>query len=93
MTYDVGKLNLQSQPLSGPKQWHYEDTGGESAATYAGAGWFTDAKDRGVDTGDLLQIFDRKNSAVYNGYFSVIQDTGNTQGTAVLDTGTGLGGA
>lgn len=87
MSYDKEKLNLISQGITKPKYWDYEDTGGESVAAFTGSGWFADAKDRGVDTGDLIVIRDRANTIQYEGYFSVVQDTGATSGTVVLDTG------
>lgn len=87
MGYDSSKLNLHSQGIAAARQWYYEDTGGETVAVYTGAGWFTDAKDKGVDTGDYINIFDRKNTIQYEGYFSTVQDTGDTQGTVTLDTG------
>lgn len=86
MTYDPSKLVLLSQPIAGHKEWRYDDTGGESAATFAGAGWFTDAKNKGVDTGDTILVHDKTNHQFYRGYFSSIQDTGNTQGTVTFDT-------
>ena len=86
MGYDTSKLNLTSQPIAGPKTWDYEDTGGESAATYVGSGWFTDAKDKGADTGDYIVVRDRANNQIYHGYFSTVQDTGATQGTVTFDT-------
>lgn len=86
MTYDPSKLQLLSQPIAGAKEWRYTDTGGESAATYAGSGWFTDAKDKGVDTGDAILVQDATNNQFYRGYFSAVQDTGDTQGTVTFDT-------
>lgn len=87
MAYDSNKFNLMSQSIAGPRRWDYEDTGGETVAVYVGAGWFADAKDHGVDTGDHIIVRDRKNTIQYEAYFSAVQSTGATQGTIVLDTG------
>ena len=87
MTYDSKKLTLLSQAVAGFKEWVYYDTGGESVATYTGSGWFADAKDHGVDTGDSIDLIDATNGIRYQGRFSVVQDTGETQGTVALDTG------
>lgn len=87
MGYDAGRLSLRSQAIAGPKEWVYFDSGGETAATYEGTGYFTDAKDRGVDTGDLIQVYNKASNIVYRGRFTVVQDTGETQGTVNLDTG------
>lgn len=86
MTYDPSKLVLQSQSIAGIKRYVYTDTGGETGATFQGAGWFTDAKNKGADTGDLITIYDKTNGQVYDGYFSTVQDTGATQGTVTFDT-------
>lgn len=86
MGYDSSRLNLISQGIARNKLWDYEDTGGESGSTFVGAGWFTDAKDKGVDTGDHIVIRDLTNHQIYQGYFSTVQDTGNTQGTVTFDT-------
>lgn len=87
MSYDTSRFSLLSQPIAGPKEWVYRDTGGENGSTFAGAGWFTDAKKHGVDTGDRIVIYDDNASKIYQGRFTTVQDTGNTQGTATLDTG------
>lgn len=87
MAYDAGKLSLASQNIAGPKQWVYDDSGGESLATYAGSGWFTDAGSKGADVDDPITLIDRTNHITYRGRFSAVQDTGATQGTVVLDTG------
>jgi hypothetical protein len=92
MGYDNGKLYLVQQAIAGPKQWLYHDTGGESVVTYEGAGYFANAKDMGVDTGDYIHIRDDANDYVYSGRFTTVQDTGDTQGTVTLDTGPDIPG-
>jgi hypothetical protein len=87
MGYDPKNLTLMSQSVAGVKDWAYKDTGGEVSATYVGAGYFTDAKNRGVDTGDTITIYNQAASKVRRGAFSVVQDTGSSSGTVVLDTG------
>ena len=87
MGYDPDKLILITQGITRPQRWDYEDTGGEAVSVYTGAGYFADAKDKGVDTGDHVIIRDRTNTIQYEGYFSAVQDTGASQGTVVLDTG------
>ena len=86
MGYDSSKLNLNAQGIKGARIWDYEDTGGETGAVFQGAGWFTDAKDKGADTGDRVVVRDIANNQIYQGYFSAIQDTGATQGTVTFDT-------
>lgn len=86
MGYDSSKLNLASQPIAGRRNWNYDDTGGETGAVYQGAGFFTDAYTKGVRQYDSIEVIDQTNGQVYHGYFSVSQDTGNTQGTVVFDT-------
>ena len=87
MGYDAGKLELITQAIAGRKTWQYEDTGGEAITVYQGAGYFTDAKQRGVDTGDPIQIIDAANKITWRGHFITVQDTGATTGTVRLDTG------
>lgn len=87
MGYDASQLTLRSQAIAGPKEWTYYDTGGETSDVYEGAGYFTDAKYRGVDTGDQVNIIDMANKKIYRARFTTVQDTGNTTGTATLDTG------
>ena len=87
MGYDTSRLNMVTQGITGIRQWHYVDTGGEASSVYVGAGYFTDAGDRGADTGDYILIWDSTNTIQYSGYFSAVQDTGAPQGTVVLDTG------
>lgn len=92
MGYDAGKLDLCGQAMAGPKKWVYYDTGGEAVSVYEGAGYFTDAKNRGVDTGDCIEIYDNANKIVYTGRFTAVQDTGATSGTVTLDTGPDIPG-
>lgn len=92
MSYDSNRLSCVVQAIAGPKQFVYKDTGGESIATFEGAGWFANAKDAGADTGDLITIVDVANGAQYKGRFSTVQDTGATQGTVTLDTGPDIPG-
>lgn len=87
-------LALVSQGITGHKVWDYADTGsiGDVADVL---GYFTNAGECGVDTGDL--IFIRANNGytnriVWSAAFSIVQDTGATQGsvgpsTVVGDTG------
>ena len=91
MGYDPGRLVLQSQAGSGTastgtRDWVYVDTGGETASTYVGAGYFTTAGDLGVKVNDNVRIRDLTNNSIMDAYFSVVQDTGATQGTIVFDT-------
>lgn len=87
MTYQTGKLNLITQPPGvGPRYWDYEDTG-SGVASMTGAGFFTDAYQKGARVGDRILLRDLTNTIQYEARFSVAQDTGSTQGTVVLDTG------
>jgi hypothetical protein len=85
MAYKSAKLNLQSQPIAGPRKWTYDDTGA-IPATITAAGFFTDAGSKGVVVGDAIEIIDLGTPDRYDGHFTVAQDTGATQGTIVLDT-------
>lgn len=91
MTYDPSRLSLESQPPgAGRKKWVWPDTGGETVATYEGSGFFTNAGKYGVSVGDRIEIINLATPSatiVYSGKFTVVQDTGNTQGTVTLDTG------
>jgi hypothetical protein len=90
-TYSKDKLKLITQGITGGKIWDYNDTG----TVLDVAGFFANAGDMGVDSGDL--IFSRgggvtkvvRSAAFAPGY---VQDTGATQGTTgpgtlVGDTG------
>jgi hypothetical protein len=87
MTYDSVGLNLIAQGIAKVRYWDYEDTGGESVATFVGAGWFSDGYDKGMRVGDNVLIRDLTNTIQYEAVVSVAQDTGDTQVTVVLDTG------
>ena len=87
MGYDAGKLSLIAQGIFGSSLWMYTDTGGEAVSVYEGAGYFTDAKQRGVDTGDFVFVKNDASDVVYHGRFTTVQDTGATTGTVTLDTG------
>lgn len=87
MGYDASKLSLVTQGIARHRYWDYEDTGGETVATYVGAGWFSDAGDKGAKVGDRLLVRDLKGTIQYEARFSAVQDTGASQGTIVLDTG------
>lgn len=86
MGHDLKKMNLIAQGIAGGnKIWVYDDTGGETIATYAGADFWKDAGVLGADSGDLLLIHDNAASATYKGVFTNVKDTGS--GTVDLDTG------
>ena len=92
MGYDAKNLTLCGQAMAGPKKWVYYDTGGEAVSVYEGAGYFTDAKDRGVDTGDRIEVWNKASDIIYCGRFTAVQDTGATSGTVTLDTGPDIPG-
>ena len=91
MVYSSKNLNLVGQGIARVRNWDFLDSGGTAVATLVGAGWFEDAGDKGAEVGDRILV--RNISATndgpiqYEGRFTVIQDTGATQGTIVLDTG------
>lgn len=87
MGYDSSKFNLIAQGVADAQRWYYFDTGGESVAGYSAAGFFSDAKDKGVDTGDHVTIYNKTGSKIYDGFIVAVQDTGATQGTWKRDTG------
>lgn len=93
-TYSKDRLKLVSQGITGGKIWHYTDTG--AIADVADVeGFFTNASDMGVDTGDLLLISATDGvltKVVRGAAFFKMQDTGATQGgvgpsTLLGDTG------
>ena len=92
MGYDPGRLVLRAQSIASLRHWDYIDTGGEAVSVYEGAGYFTTAKNFGVDTGDPITIINMASKAVYNGRFTTLQDTGSTSGTVTLDTGPDIPG-
>jgi len=77
------QLRLVSQGITGGKIWDYYDTGA-IADVQDVAGYFTQAGDMGVDSGDMIFIHANNgytNRLVYGASFAPIQDTGATQGT------------
>jgi hypothetical protein len=93
-TYSKDRLKLVSQGITGGKIWHYSDTGAIADVADV-AGFFTNASEMGVDTGDLLYISanDGQLTKVVRGAaFWEVRDTGATQGsvgpsTLIGDTG------
>jgi hypothetical protein len=85
--YDRNQLRLMSQSVTGVRDWSYVDTGGEVSATYAGAGYFADAYLRGVVVGDKITVHNITATKVRHGSFITVDDTGDSQGTVVFDTG------
>lgn len=82
-TFVKNNLALVSQGITGHKIWSYTDTGsiGDVADV---AGYFSNASECGVDTGDLIYIRANNgftNRLVWGAAFSIVQDTGATQGT------------
>jgi len=76
-------LALVSQGITGHKVWDYYDTGA-IADVQDVAGYFTNAGECGVDSGDLIFIHANNgytNRLVYGAAFAPVQDTGATQGT------------
>ena len=85
MAYKSSKLNLVTQGIAGPRHWIYSDTG-DSPSTIVAAGFFTDAGDKGAQAGDTLTWQELTTPNAYDAHFSTVTDTGDTQGTIVLDT-------
>jgi hypothetical protein len=85
MAYKPNSLVLQSQSIAGRREWLYSDTGSLVSDAVV-AGFFADAKDKGVKVDDGLTFIDRTTNIRVTGLFSVVQDTGTTQGTFVQDT-------
>jgi hypothetical protein len=85
MAYKSAKLNLVTQPIAGPREWIYSDTG-DTPATIVVSGFFTDAYDKGARAGDTLVWQELTTPNAYQAHFSAVSDTGETQGTIVLDT-------
>ena len=86
-SYTKDKLSLVFQAIAGPKTWLLSDTGVIGDVAEA-AGYITNAKEMGMDTGDFLFI--RANNgqltqAVHGAAMSIVQDTGATQGTVGLN--------
>ena len=78
-TYSKDKLRLISQGITGGKIWHYLDTG----TVLDVAGFFANAGDMGVDSGDLIMAGGLVGTTriIKSAAFAPVQDTGATQGT------------
>ena len=78
-TYSKDKLKLISQGIVGGKIWSYTDTG----TVLDVAGFFTNAGDMGVDSGDLIIAGGLAGTTriLKAAAFAPVQDTGATQGT------------
>lgn len=87
MVYVPKNLSLRDQSIAGVKEWIYKDTGTSHESNYGDAGFFSDAKDRGMDTGDMVSIYQTAAKIWTRGAMSVVQDTGSTSGTWLGDTG------
>lgn len=87
MAYATKNFNLLSQAITVAKTWVYVDTGTDDSASYANVGYFADAKDKGVDTGDRVEIYETASKVWQSGFMTTVQDTGSSQGTWVNDTG------
>lgn len=83
-SYSKDRLKLVAQGIGGGgKLWHYHDTGAIGDIQDV-AGFFTNAGDMGVDSGDMLFVSANNgytNRLVYGAGFAPVQDTGATQGT------------
>lgn len=78
-TYSKDKLKLISQGITGGKVWSYTDTG----TVLDSAGFFANAADMGVDSGDLILAGGLAGTTriIKSAAFAPVQDTGATQGT------------
>jgi len=85
MAYKTAKLSLQSQAIAGPRRWVYSDTG-MTVADFVTAGAITDAGNKGMKVGDVVEFHDDNTGISVTGRMTVVQDTGATQGTFVQDT-------
>ena len=83
MTYKTEKLNLMAQPIAGPRLWSYNDTGYVLTAASV-AGYFSDAKAKGVEVGDVIHASNTTSADRF--VFLEVQDTGATSGS-IGDTG------
>ncbi len=82
-SYSKDRLKLVAQGITGGKMWHYHDTGAIADVADV-AGFFADAGQMGVDSGDMLFISANNgytNRLVFGASFGPVQDTGATQGT------------
>ena len=85
-SYSKDRLKLIAQGITGSKIWAYEDTG-ILADIEESAGFFTNAGDMGIDTGDFLFLKAKDgilNKTVRGAAIGIVQDTGATQGTVGL---------
>lgn len=85
-TFDKNRLTLISQPIAGKKRWAYTDTGAIGDIVEV-AGFFANAKDMGMDTGDFVEIHATDGGltkVVRGAAMQSVQDTGTTQGTVGL---------
>ena len=87
MVYVPKNLSLAHQHIAGQKSWVYKDTGTSHESNYGDVGFFSDAKDRGMDTGDRVDIFETAGKTWVLGAMTTVQDTGNSSGTFLVDTG------
>jgi len=85
-TYHKDKLVLVGQGIQGSRNWVYADTG-SLVTDMDAAGYFTNAGDAGASVGDTIDCRDLTVGINVKGRFTVVQDTGESQGTVVLDTG------
>ena len=85
-SYDKNRLKLIAQGIVGSKIWAYEDTG-ILADIEEVEGFFTNAGEMGMDTGDFIFIKAKDgilNKTVRGAAMAKIQDTGATHGTVGL---------
>lgn len=78
-TFNKDKMALTSQGITGHKSWRYTDTG----TVLDVAGFFQNAGDMGVDSGDLIIAGGLAGTTrvLRSAAFAPVQDTGATQGT------------
>lgn len=82
-TFVKNNLRLISQGITGGKLWDYTDTGAIADVQDVN-GYFSQAGDMGVDSGDMIFIHANNgytNRLIYGASFAPVQDTGATQGT------------
>jgi hypothetical protein len=87
MAYHKDSLILLTQGVGGKgRLWSYQDTG-DAVAAFVGAGFITNAGAMGAKVNDQIFFTDMTNNLSDRGKFTVVQDTGASQGTVVMDTG------
>jgi len=87
MSYKKDNLLLLTQGVGGRGHlWSYQDTG-NTVGDMVGGGFFANAGDMGAVVGDQIFYTDLTNANSDRGKFTVVQDTGATQGTIIADTG------